>query len=77
MNKSRRAELLKIVSVLESVETDLSDVEWDETNARDSMPSSFSESDAYSESERISEMLQDAIENVSDAIKQINEVIEI
>jgi len=75
MNKQRRKSLAELISILEEAESSLGDIEYDERDARESMPDSFEGSEQYQTSEDISDLLTDAIEYIHEAIKQIEEAV--
>lgn len=69
MNKNRRDELEKALSLLNEASDIVESVQMDEQDALDNLPESLSESEKYSK-------MEDAVDFLSDAADSINEAID-
>lgn len=69
MNKNRRDELEKALSLLNEASDIVESVQMDEQDALDNLPESLSESEQYSK-------MEDAVDFLSDAADSINEAID-
>lgn len=74
MNKARRKNIDQIIVQLNSCITELSDVQDEETSARDNMPENLQGSDAYCASEECSDKIDDAITDIEQAVSTLEEI---
>lgn len=63
--------ILTIGSQIETIRDELEDINMEEEMARDNTPESLQDTERYAESERISDCLENAIENLEEAVSLI------
>lgn len=76
MNNIRRNELLGIINKLESIIENLDSIKIDETDARDSIPENFQNSDNYMKADNTVSQLEDALDSLQTALDCIQEASE-
>lgn len=76
MNKERRKSLREIQSKLERLGEDLEALKEEEEEYRDNMPENLQESERYRRADEVSDLLQEALENLDNAYQQIEEAVE-
>ncbi len=74
MNKQRRKKIREIVGKLNSCVEDLTTIKEDEDYARENTPENLQGADAYPESERCSDKLDDAITDLQQAVSALDEI---
>lgn len=75
MNKKRRKKIRDVTSQLNEC---LSTLEWikdDEDEARDSTPESLQGTQSYQNSEECSEVMEDAMSDIQDAVDKLENII--
>jgi len=76
MNKTRRAELNRIINTLTDLKYDIDIVKGDEEEAMDNMPESLQESDRYSQMESAVDAMDEAYGYIEDAIDRLEDAME-
>lgn len=74
MNKKRKNLIQRIIAKLQSCSTELADVNFEESYARESIPANLQESDNYRKSEDCSEKIEDAIDNIQCSITTLQDI---
>lgn len=74
MNKKRRNEITSVIIQLQSCANNLEYIKDTEDEARENMPENLQDSDAYRHSDDCSDVLMDAIENISGVINELETI---
>lgn len=75
MNKKRRKEIERIISTLQTCSSDLLSVTLEEDMSRSFIPENLQQSERYEKSEECSETLEEAKDNIDDAIQLLQDII--
>lgn len=75
MNKSRRAELKSIITLIEDAKDRLETVLSEEEESKDGTPESLQYTERYEQSEAACERLTEAVDSLDDAIDAVNQAI--
>lgn len=76
MNQERRKKLADIKERIESISEELQEILDAEEEAKDNIPESFWETDRYAISEAACENMEMAMENLTDFIDNLIEILE-
>lgn len=74
MNRERRRQIRNVIKKIDGAASELENLRDDEDNARESMPENLHNSDKYSESERISDIIGDAISDLHQITSDLEEI---
>ena len=76
MNNTRRKEIQKVITVLESLNSTLEDLQSEEENAMCSIEENFSGTERYARMEECCDLLGDAISSIEETISSLEECLE-
>lgn len=71
MNKIRRKELSEIIDRIQAITNDLENILSEEEDYRDNMPENLQSSEKYETSDNACSFMQDAIDNLNEAMDNI------
>lgn len=74
MNNDRRHKLKKLLDAMQSIVNALEALKDEEDEVRENIPENLESSDLYQESERCSDLIDDAICSVNEAMGNISEI---
>lgn len=75
MNKKRRAQICTIINAISEVQGDLGDVYTEEESCRDNIPENLQNTDKYDDMCDIVDVLENAVNSLSEAIDYLENVI--
>ncbi|MGN0819889.1 MAG: hypothetical protein ACI4M6_05825 [Christensenellaceae bacterium] len=74
MNRERRKKIREITGKITACAEELTSIKEDEDYARENTPENLQGADAYSESERCSDKIDDAITDLQQAVSNLDEI---
>ena len=72
MNQQRRQQLVQVINLLHSAESDLDRIKDEEQDCIDAMPENLQNTDRYTAMEDAVDSIEDAIESVQEATGFVN-----
>ena len=75
MNNTRRKEIKQLMSILEKVNANLENLQAEEEGAMAAIEENFSGTDRYEKMEECSELLGNAMDDISTAITELEECL--
>lgn len=76
MNNTRRKEIKKVITVLESLNTTIENLQDEEGEAMDAIEEKFGETDRYARMEECYDALGDAMQSIEEALEYLNNCLE-